>query len=83
MAIKFLVGRVVFETVTAAEIFNQRVLGALNADEGDVTEKEFADMADHLAASTPAGTGSLDERVRTHRERQLRADSIPAKPRHR
>ena len=82
MAIKFLVGRVVFETVTAAEIFNQRVLGALNADEGDVTEKEFADMADHLAASTP-GTGSIDQRVRSHRERQLWVDSIPAKPRHR
>lgn len=79
MAVKFMVGRVVFETIEAAEIFNQRVLHLLNADEGDIPEDEFVEMADHVAASYP-GPGTIEARVMAHYAARFQPRPLPEKP---
>lgn len=80
MAVKFMVGRVVFETIEAAEIFNQRVLSVLNADEGDIPEDEFIEMADHVAAEMYPGPGTIEARVLRHHAARFQTNPVPEKP---
>ena len=79
MAVKFMVGRVVFETLTAAEIFNQRVLHVLNADEGDIPDEEFVQMADYVAALY-TGPGTIEARVLAHHATRFQPRPLPEKP---
>ena len=80
MAVKFMVGRVIFETNEAAEIFNQRVLHVLNADEGDIPEDEFIEMADYVAAELYPGPGTIEARVKAHYAARFQPRPVPEKP---